>query len=472
MRGPLLFVVGLVPFVALAGACEDSSSSGPGTASFEAGAFDALSSTDGPGPSADAADGALPDGGGADADAGAQPYSPKATCDAPKVVVDYAGNDFASRPVFASAPGAPVVAFFNRVVVSTSDVDCELRVLSGATWGGAVTLQATTCAATYPFQVAGGGSAVIAAWSNNDVSNQLRRVTATTSANLGSATSIARDDLDVIKMGSGGHGVHVWRSPTGVATMLIGNTGTLVTLPEDALGGGINAMSAAVDANGDGFAFWVLGTAIVARPFKGGAWASPSATLASAETASGKLDAVILPGGDAYVVSSFNSGTGSIRGTKVHLDVGTSTTSFGAVDDLEVGKFAGAVRLLASDDGELTAFWAENDGSGNFTLTARRRSGAAWGAATPLGKHQWDSTTAAIDPSGHVTVGRAPGDGTVYHHRIGKGATAWSPGVRVDAPSGAGKASAPDVALAIEPATGNPVLGWLVANDLEFTVCR
>jgi hypothetical protein len=463
-----LVVAAIVPVIVLSSACEDSSSPSAPSVTFEAGAFDATPS-DGSGPTADAADGS--DGGAVDSggDAG-QAFAPKTTCDVAKTVVDYAGNDFASRPIFASAPGSPVVAFFNRVVSGSPDVDCEQRILSGTTWGSALTLQATTCSAIMPFQVAAGGNAVLAAWTAADVAGQRQRVTAGGSANVGSATTNYRDDLDAIKMGAGGHGAHVWRSPTGVAVMLISNTGTTATLPENTLAGGINGMSAAVDASGDGFAFWVLGSTIYARAFKAGAWASPEAMLTSANTASGKIDATILPGGDAYVVAAFNDGTGGVRGAKVQLAAGTTT--FGPIEDLETTKLAPAVRILATADGELTALWGENDGSGNFTLTARRRSAAAWTAASPLGKHQWDSITAAIDASGHVTVGRNPGDGTIFHHRIGKGSTVWSPGVRVDAASGGGTAGPGSVAIAIEPATGNPVLGWVDANDLKFSICH
>lgn len=173
-RGAVLLVAGVIPLVVVAAGCEDSSSSDPSNPVFEAAAFDGPTS-DGPSSTADGSDGATGDGGGGDADA-SQPYSPKAACDAPLKVVDYSGNDFASAPVFASAPGSPVVAFFNRVVNATSDVDCELRTLSGATWGGATTVQATTCSAITPFQLAAGGNAALAAWTSASVSGQRRRV--------------------------------------------------------------------------------------------------------------------------------------------------------------------------------------------------------------------------------------------------------------------------------------------------------
>lgn len=287
---------------------------------------------------------------------------------------------------------------------------------------------------------------------------------------VGGTTAISRDDLDAVKMGAGGHGAHVWRTATGVATMLIGSTGTTSMLPENTLAGGVDGMSAAVDANGDGFAFWVLGSAVHARAWKAGVSASPEAILSSVDTASGKLDATILPGGDAYVVVAFNGGSGALRGAKVQLTGGTTT--FGALDDLVTGKFTPGVRVLSATDGELTALWAESDGNGNLTLTARRRSGAAWDAPAALGKHQWLFVTAAIDGSGHVTVGRNPGDGRIFHHRIGKGSTTWSPAARVDAPTGTGSAEPNDVAVAIEPGTGNPVVGWRDANDLKFSICR
>lgn len=401
------------------------------------------------------------------------PFSTKSTCDTPAPIVAYTGNDYASRPVLASAPGSPIVAAWDLVLDGVSGTSCVARVFSGGAWGAADTLS-TDCTAGTLRAAAGGGAAVVATNGSTAMTATRKRTAGTTWAAVGTAT----DDLDPshksLRLGSGGHGIEI-AHPSGVVSVaLIDPAGTTFTpLPDNPAAGAIDQTTGVVDAVGDGFAIWIdlAKNTISGRTFRGGQWKGDVAEL----TPGGipyELDAALLPNGDAYVVWARNDGSPGAHGATIHFDSGATKTMWGTVDDLMTGNPSGAHRVFAAADGELTVLWAQGDGSGTAKLTARRKiGGGAWGAPATLGKTS-QRFAASIDASGHVTAVTNDSAGAIFHYRIAKGATAWSPVVRVDAKSGVGTAGLYDPALAIDPATGNPVVAWTAGNSIVFSVCR
>jgi hypothetical protein len=461
----------IAPLVGLSlSACEDSAAGPSGvTAAFDA-SFDAPS-TDAPSTDAPSS---LPDGTlGSDAapDGDAQAFSAKSTCDAPLPIVTYAGNDFATRPVLAAAPGAPIVAAWVRSSTVAIVDNGEAKVFAGGTWGVLATL--TTMIRSATLMVAAGGGSAMVGYHQNDDTSMRKRTTGAVFTDVGTPTpAIAVTTETTLRMGPGGHGVQVWRAAGVVGAARIDPTGVFTALPDNAAAGPAAMTSAVIDAAGNGFAVWHddSTSSVVGRAFQGAAWKGSAAVLAIGGTG-GALDAALLPNGDAYVLWSRVDGSPGVHGATLHLDAGSSTSSWSSIDDLMTGSGSSPHRILASASGELTALWGQSDGSGTAKLTARRRpTGGAWASAVTLGKTT-ELFGAAVDVSGHVTVVAADTAGAAFHYRIAKGATTWSSPVRVDAKSGAGTVGG-SATLAVDPATGNPMAAWASGNDIVFTVCR
>ena len=450
-------------------ACEDDAASGsPGPsgvdASFEASSADA---TRPQGEDASSSADAAPDG-----DAATPAFSPKSACDAPAPIATYAGSELGTRPVLASAPGSPIVAVWEHLLGGSPNL-VEAKVYAAGAWGAVATLSTALKLGGTTLAAAGGGSAIVAVHENDDVGIR-KRTTSGAFVDVGAShVELLNQYEKALRMGPGGHAVEVWRGDGTVGAALIDPAGANVTLlPEDVSPGALARVSAVIDAAGDGFVLWhdASTNEVVGRAFRAGAWKGAAAKLAVGGTASG-LDAAVLPNGDAYVVWSRIDGSPGVHGATIHLDVATSTSSWSAVDDLLAGAGSAAHRVLAAADGELTALWGQNDGSGSAKLTARRKiAGGAWSAPVTLGKTT-ELYGAAIDASGHVTAAAWDGSGSAFHYRIAKGAATWSPAVRVDAKSGAGAVGG-NVALAIDPANGDPIVAWASGKDILFTVCR
>ena len=180
-------------------------------------------------------------------------------------------------------------------------------------------------------------------------------------------------------------------------------------------------------------------------------------------TMGSELAVALVPGDGLYAARVRIDGTPGVHGATL-----SSAGTWSAIDDLgATGSMR--VRAFAADDGELTVLWQANDGNGNFTLTSRRRAAGAstFAAEVPVSAPQTTFYDAAIDASGNLTVLRANGT-AIFHHRIAKGATAWSPPVRVDGMTYGGT----EITLAIEPTTGDPLAAWLDEHDLTFARCH
>lgn len=259
---------------------------------------------------------------------------------------------------------------------------------AGGAWGALATLSTISVPGT-KIVAAGGGSAIVALHLNDDTGIR-KRTTGTTFTDVGTAHGELLGQYEkTLRVGSGGHAIEVWRaSDTTMGTALIDPTGTTVTpLPDNPVSGQISRTSAVIDAAGDGFAFWHDASTndLVGRAFRAGAWKGDAAKLAVGGAAFG-LDAALLPNGDAYVIWSRSDGSPGVHGATIHLETGTSTSTWSAVDVL-TGTGSAPHRILAAVDGELTALWGQNDGSGTAKLTARRKpAGGAWGAPATLGK--------------------------------------------------------------------------------------
>lgn len=461
----------IAPLVGLSlSACEDGSSGASGgTAGFDA-SFDAPN-PDAPNPDAPSS---LPDGApGSDAapDGGAQVFSPKSACDAPLPIVTYAGTDFATRPVLAAAPGSPIVAAWVRSSTAAAIANGEAKVFAGGAWGSLATL--TTMIRSATLMAASGGGSAIVGYHQNDDTSMRKRTTGAAFTDVGTPTPANVVTTETtLRMGPGGHGVQVWRATGVVGAARIDATGVFTPLPDNVALGPPALTSAVIDAAGNGFAVWHddSTSSVVGRAFQGAAWKGSAAVLAIGGTGGG-LDAALLPNGDAYVVWSRADGSPGVHGATLHLDAGSSTSSWSSIDDLMTGSGSSPHRILASADGELTALWGQSDGSGIAKLTARRRpTGGAWASAVTLGKTS-ELFGAVVDVGGHVTAVASDTAGAAFHYRIAKGATTWSSPVRVDAKSGAGSVGG-SAALAIDPATGDPMVAWASVNDIVFTVCR
>ena len=394
------------------------------------------------------------------------PFTPKTTCDAPKRVVDYGAGEGAAGVNLAGAAGSPLALTWART--SGSDTGpCELRLWDGAAFATPNVL-ATSCRAPRGRQLAaGGGAATVMATSPGTSSNGRRaRANGTTWTALLPVTNRPLPDSAFVRVGAGGHTMEVWSTGNDMHVGLAAPAATALTeLPVVDTGKISGAIGGVIGATGDGFGFWANGsTQLTARAFKNGAWVgsqgNPAPAVAAVEP---EIHAVPLPNGDAYVVW----GTSSLNGSPVRFD-GASTV-FGALDTItNAGSFAlgNGEHLVATPDGELTLVFAS---AGAILKGTRKVGAAAWSAPVDLGPFV-GTPSITVDASGHVTAVRATNDGQVFHHRVAKGSTTWSPAVRVDAATGAG-AGGP-AGVGVDAATGNPVFAWSAGGDVWFTVCR
>lgn len=404
--------------------------------------------------------------GGTDAGVTSFPFAPKTTCDAPKRVVDNAPGEGAAGVGLAGAAGSPLALTWAKT--SGSDTGpCELRLWDGAAFASPATLAATCRAPRGRQLAAGGGAAAVMASSPGTASNGRRaRANGATWTAILPVTNRPLPDSAFVRVGPGGHTLEAWSTGTELHLGLAAPTATTLTeLPAVDTGRISGAIGAVVGATGDGFGFWANATQqITTRAFKAGAWAGaeghPAPAVGAVEP---EIHAVPLTGGDAYVVW----GTTGLNGARVHFD-GASTV-FGAVDTItNAGSFAlgNGEHLVATPDGELTLVFAA---AGGLLKGTRKVGAAAWTAPVDLGAFV-GTPSIHVDASGHVTAARAQSDGQVFHHRVAKGSTTWSPPVRVDAATGAG-AGGP-AGVGVDAATGNPVFAWSAGGDVWFTVCR
>lgn len=439
----------------------------PDAGERDAGAMDAGDVDAGP-PDAGPPDAGAPDAGAPDAG-----FPPMDTCLPATTLIDNSGNDFTNQVHAASAPGSPLTLLYAQGVSGQSTFTCRARAIGPTGWTPPTVLS-TDCFGPMPRQVAAGGGGGLVAWADRPagVTGKRKRTDGLTFVDVGPAV----DDVDPmysrVALGAAGHGVEVWRSNAGVGTALMNPDGGFSALPDNVLPTFIPALATVIDSAGDGFVVWIDGNAstVYARAFRSGAWAGAAAPLAAGGTLSSDLDMALLPGGDAYVVWNNSNGTLNLRGATLHFDSSTTTTQWSTPDELASGLVFRA-RVLAHADGELTVLWVSNNGSGVFTMQARRRLAGTFGAPVALGNHSSTHVPAVIDASGHVTVGLNPGSGSIFHRRIQRGSASWLPAVRVDQPSGTGTSGAYDLTLAVEPFTGNLLFGWVAANDLLVTQC-
>ena len=415
------------------------------------------------GDATDVADGALADAGPADA-AG---FARKDQCAPPLPIADYAGDEYASRPVLAAAPTGPIVAIWNKVLVGSAVVGCAGARREGSGWS-AIHVLSSNCETTEPAHLSAGGEAALVAWAERDVSANGRRTRITTGwTDVAGVSSDSAPYLTSMTAGAGGHGAQVWRDASGVHVGLISPAGAFLELPVNALTGAVDRMAAVVDATGGGVALWIDGAAVHARAFTASAWGADAVALTPGGALGGELAVARLPDGGVYAIWIRVDGTPGTHGATF-----SAAGAWSAIDDLASTTVV-TPSLLAAASGELTVAWRVPDGNGGTSLVARRRAAGvtAFGAATPLGAPASGIAT-AIDAAGDVTVARNTGDGRIFHHRIAAGASAWQPEVRVDSAPGLATAGSFDVALAIDPATGDPIVAWITGNDLGATVCR
>jgi hypothetical protein len=414
---------------------------------------------DGGGGGADAGGGGGADAAGADA---AAVFEVKDDCKEPAVVAMGADGEILGRPVMAWAPGVGVVLRYDRQ--QETAIGNEVREYTGGAWGD-VTVAHADGQATLPGHLAAGGDRAVTADEIDDTGDGYRR-------RLAGGTWAAADAIDLVEptsqamaVGAGGHAVHAWHS-NGVALRVA------VAPPDDAFveldpsEQPAPLLAAVIDGEGDGMVVGTEGDGVWARAFRDGAWAGDDEQVVTENVVFSQLTAALLPDGDAYVVWTNGGDAPAVYGATAHAD-GDGLVTWSSVDTLHDGAVASA--LVADSDGDLTVLFAEDDGA---LMSRRRIGGGAWSDDEPVGDHAMAFIPVAVDAAGHVTVALDPGDGTIWHRRIEKGATAWADAVRVDAAAGAGEAEATDLALALEPATGDPVLVWRAAGGLLYAICR
>lgn len=455
----------LTAFAATTFACSDDESAPP-AGTPDGGGIDVSPGPTGdggnPDPNTDASDSST--------EGGPSGFSPKSTCEAPKVA--FTGAFSLGNFSLAGGPGSPIIAGYGTLAQQgTGFYACEARTYAAGAWSAPDPTFATDCDHDRLRVASGGGHAVAFSKDRLTTASKRRRTTGAAFADIGAAG--AGDQNREVTIGSAGHVVDTGMSASGLSTVLYDATGANeVVLPTNtAASATVQAIANVVDAQGNGFVVWLTSSppTIHARAFRSGAWAGDAVTLATGVTGVGQttaMSAALLPNGDVEVVW-FNAAEAAnppaARGSSVHYDTGSGISAWAAtIDEIDPDTvFASRGKVLADGDGNLTVLWV-----GSSDLHARRRIAGTWGASGSLGSAKYLS--AIIDPQGHVTAVTFDDAQALYHYRVEKGAAAWQPRVKVNAAVGASETAG----VVIDPA-GDLLIAWRDSGkNIYSSICR
>ena len=457
---------GLLSFVAATTfACGDDESA-PATGAPDSGGIDVSPGPTGdggnPNPTADASD--------ASTEGGPSGFSPKSTCDTPKIA--FTGAFSLDNFSLAGAPGSPIIAGYGTLAQQgTGFYSCEARTYAGGAWSAPDPTFATDCDHERLRVASGGGHAVALSKDRLTSAQKRRRTTGAAFADFGAAA--AGDQNREVAIGSAGHVVDTGMSASGLVTVLYDAMGANeVVLPTNtAPSSAVQAIANVVDAQGNGFVLWLTSSppTLHARAFRSGAWAGDAVTLATGVTgvgATNAMSATLLPNGDAEVVwfnLAESANPPAARGASVHYDTGSGTSAWAAtIDEIDADTVnATSGKVLADADGNLTVLWV-----GSNELHARRRVGGTWGMSGSLGSANY--LTAMIDPQGHVTAVTFDTGGALYHYRAEKGAAAWQSRVKVN-----GTVNASESAGVVLDSAGDLLIAWRDnGQNIYSSICR
>lgn len=402
----------------------------------------------------------------ADPDSGVAPipFTKKATCSpAADLVGVRAGQSIDSGPegrgVFRAHSDAEPVRGF--AFFSPNAEPCEIGLWNGTSFGLSTLPGTGRCNDIMAF----GDSKGALAFSVMSPVGSSSPTTAILARRVGAAwTPIAtianaQASRAALVVAKSGHGVLMYGVGQDLHLALVAPGATSsVELPIIVSGNANDPMQATIDDVGAGFVVWRNGSgAPFVRAFVGGAWVAGDVALGN-ELRTASL--VSVPGG-AYVAGPTNGRSVALVGGAV---------SVGALEPTNgVGTAPG--RLAASPGGDLTLLYRKDtaDPFEKMVTASRRLAGTTWTAPVDLGlvPNSAGMEIPVTDAGGHVTVARTRG-GTVFHHRIARGATVWEPAITV----GTGAASFALVSAGIDTQKADPIITWSVGSKIVYARCN